>query len=138
MNWLARLKNLECIPAPTLQKLRNREQGVSVVFVGACPEPIQNSMPESEVMTARLALFTDRGLSMKEAEVMAERLTLRDLEPDDRRLCLECQQLSGGESDWRCSQWRKTGSNSPELPSDLVTTVLHRCAGFNDRLKEIK
>ncbi|OGB22677.1 MAG: hypothetical protein A3I66_12655 [Burkholderiales bacterium RIFCSPLOWO2_02_FULL_57_36] len=137
MNWLARLKKVESAPAPTLQKLRNDDQGVSVVFVGACPEPFQKSVSENDTFTARLGLFTDRGLNMDEAEAMAARLVGRDREQDDRRLCLECLHLSGCAGGWRCSRWQMRQINSADIPGDLVTVVMHRCAMFNDRVEAI-
>lgn len=84
---------------------------------------------------ARLELFSGHRLSLEDAQALAQRLVIRDLDHDERRLCLECQHLFGGAGGWRCSQWRKTGSTSPDLPSDLVTIVLHRCGGFTDRLE---
>lgn len=135
MNWLARLKKLENTPASTLQKLQKEEKGVSVVFVGASLEPFQNSASENGMLAARLALFTGRGMSMEDAEARAVRMESRDRERDDRRLCLECLHLSGGAGGWRCSQWRKRQCNGPDIPGDLVTVVLHRCAGFKDRLE---
>jgi hypothetical protein len=137
MNWLARLKKTESTPAPTLQKLRNEDDGVSVVFVGAFAGPFQKSVSENDTFTARLGLFTDRGLNMDEAEALAAKLAGRDLEQDDRRLCLECLHLSDCAGGWRCSQWRKIQIYSPDIPSDLVAIVLHRCAWFNDRLEAI-
>jgi hypothetical protein len=131
MNWLARLKKIESAPAPTLQKL---QKGVSVVSVGAYPEPFQKSQLGNDTFTARLALFTERGLSLDDAQVQADKLARRDLEHDDRRLCLECQHLSGNVEARRCSQWRKQGIGSPAIPADLAT-MLKRCADFDDRLE---
>ena len=41
----------------------------------------------------REALFRRRGLTSNEAEVLADRLALRDQESDDRRVCMECQHI---------------------------------------------
>lgn len=90
---------------------------------------------ELDVLLARLGLFTDRGLSIDEAEAMAERLTYRDRGLDDRRLCLECQHVFSGAGIWRCSQWRMRQHHTPDIPGDLVTVTLHRCTGFQNRLE---
>ncbi|MGB7480967.1 MAG: hypothetical protein WA924_11605 [Burkholderiaceae bacterium] len=132
MNWLARLKELESAPEPTLQNL---QKGAFVGFVGSPLGAFQKSAPNDDTRTARLALFTDRGLSMEQAEELADRLAGRDLESDNRRLCVECSHLSGGAGLWRCSQWRLRQHNGPEIPGDLITVILHRCKGFNDRLE---
>lgn len=134
MNWLARLKKLDSTPAAPLQNLQIPP---FVGFVGACPEPVQKTESENEISTARLALFTERGLSMADAQAMAEKLAQRDLEQDERRLCLECLHLSGGMDRRWCGQWQKIGIGSAAIPSDLVT-VLQRCKTFNERLEVSK
>jgi hypothetical protein len=90
---------------------------------------------EIETLLARLALFTDRGLSMEEAEILADRMVTRDQQADERRLCLECLHLSGGPERRRCSQWREVGLiNGAAIPGELVT-ILQRCPAFNHRLE---
>jgi hypothetical protein len=112
----------------------------------AAPDPVTSpssygtAMTEQEldVLVERMALFIDRDLSMDDAEVTAVRLTYRDREMDDRRLCLECQHLFGGADSRRCSQWQKVGQiNGPAIPGELVT-LLQRCAGFINRLEVMK
>lgn len=101
------------------------------------PSPEQLAPPGQavDVFTARLALFTDRGLSMGDAKAIAERLAKRDLEQDERRLCMECMHLSGGTNSRRCSQWQKIGLiRGAAIPGELVM-LLQRCAGFNKRLE---
>lgn len=148
MNWLARLKENKNAPDSTPTKPTKATFAGSV---GAYPDHFQKSVNESsgavsrldtanaigptDSHSARLALFTDRGLNMVEAEAMTERLTLRDAQQDERRLCLECMHLSGGVDSSRCSQWRKIGLVSgAAIPGELVT-ILQRCAGFNEHLK---
>lgn len=153
MNWLARLKKLDDTPDATLQKLRKGQEGVSVVFVGPGSAYSQNSIgeadptivadadpandpatPITDLFTARIALFTDRGLNMDDASALADRMAHRDDEHDDRRICLECKHLSGDVVHRRCSQWRKLWIGDASTPADLVD-VLQRCAGFNHRLE---
>jgi hypothetical protein len=48
---------------------------------------------EIDAFTARQARFTRMG-RMADADHLAERLTLRDRQHDDRRLCLDCAALA--------------------------------------------
>ena len=153
MNWLVRLKQMESASTTHLQKLQNVEHGVSVVFVGAWPEPFQKSRCNeialmdgllhlakddaalADTFTARVALFTDRGLSLDDAQALANKMEKRDQELDDRRLCLECLHLSGGPAARRCRQWQMRNIGSPAVPVDVVA-ILQRCEGFGQRLRE--
>lgn len=93
---------------------------------------------ELDVLVARMNLFADRGLSLDEAEATAERLTYRDRQMDDRRLCLECEHLFGETGARRCGQWQKIGQIcGPAIPPDLPT-LLQRCPAFTNRLKLAK
>lgn len=87
---------------------------------------------EIDTFTARLARFTDRGLSLADAEQQADRLVIRDREGDDRRLCLECAHLHGA-GRWRCGNWHRaevaTQLKDAHIPRALVLT-LQRCPGF--------
>ena len=110
MTWLAALKKMESPPIDSLHKL---QKPVSVVSVGrlartlenpnsttvtfpANTDPAKKDAESDEIHAARLALFTDRGLSLDDAEFIADKLGRRDFEHDERRLCIECQHLSGG------------------------------------------
>jgi hypothetical protein len=131
MNWLAKLKNAEGAPTGYLQNL---QKGAFVGFVDTLPGPFQKSPVRNQVCMARIVLCTDHGLDITEAEAIVERLTSRDQEQDERRLCLECRHLSGGPQARRCSQWQQIGqSGGPAIPSELVT-LLQRCPGFTQRL----
>ena len=87
---------------------------------------------EIDTFTARLSRFTDRGLSLADAEREADRLVIRDRESDNRRLCLECAHLHGA-GRWRCGNWHRaevvTQLKDAHLPGALVLT-LQRCPGF--------
>ncbi|MDH4479595.1 MAG: hypothetical protein QE283_06945 [Rhodoferax sp.] len=87
---------------------------------------------EIETFMARLAQFTDKGVSYDDTERLLDELVIRDREGDDRRLCLECTQLQGAGS-WRCGNWLAAGiahtARDAQLPCDLVRT-LQRCDGF--------
>lgn len=107
------------------------------------PDPDRWCWPHSTAMNtseldqfaARLAQFTDKGATQIEAESLADKLTYRDRDSDDRRLCLECTHLTGyGQSSWRCSNWQAAGvatkARDAQLPGVLVRQ-LQRCDGFN-------
>lgn len=66
--------------------------------------------------TFRTALFKRRGLLESEAELLADRLALRDMERDDRRVCLECKHVR--------PQLRCIHSHA------VLTDVLQRCPDF--------
>lgn len=70
---------------------------------------------EIQTFTMRRDRLLRWGYSEQEADNLAERLTLRDREQDDRSLCAEC----------RHGRLRRCPDGAP-LPGD----VLHRCAGF--------
>lgn len=88
---------------------------------------------EIDTFTARLARFTDKGLTLADAEALADGLVQRDREMDDRHLCLECAHLHGGTGRWRCGNAVAAGiglrAADAQLPSNL-THQLQRCAGF--------
>ena len=48
---------------------------------------------EIDTFTRQLARFTDKALTLAQAEQAADRLAIRDRESDDRRSCLECSYL---------------------------------------------
>jgi len=80
---------------------------------------------EIEAFQRREARFTRMGRA--DAEHLAERLTLRDRQHDDRRLCLECAALA---DNWRClvaARGRLAGADRWFEP---VETILQRCERF--------
>lgn len=87
---------------------------------------------EIDAFTARLARFTDKGLTLNDAEALADKLVQRDREMDDRRICMECVHLQDA-GRWRCSNTVMAGISlhtaDTQLPSSL-THQLQRCAGF--------
>ncbi len=89
--------------------------------------PAMNSR-EIDTFTARLARFTEKGVSLGDAEPLADRLVIRDREADDRRLCLECSHLQGY-ARWRCGNWQAASVARQGLARDLVL-ILQRCSGF--------
>ncbi len=146
MKWLQRLKSA---PTPDANATKPTEPG----FVGfvACPDgpsekftapqqpPANEATPdpdrwcwphgaamntaEIDTFTARLARFTDKGLTLDDAEALADKLVTRDRDDDSRRLCLECAHLQGA-GHWRC------GMAKQGLARDLVM-MLQRCGSYD-------
>lgn len=80
---------------------------------------------EIDAFTARQARFTRMGRA--DAEHLAERLTLRDRQHDDRRLCLECTALAENRRCLVAARGRLAGADRRLEP---VPTILQRCPGF--------
>jgi hypothetical protein len=99
--------------------------------------PYSTAMTGSEIdlFTARLARFTDKGVTHGDAESLADKLVTRDRDDDDRALCLECTHLAGWRTSWRCGNWQAAGiarqARDAQLPADLVLT-LQRCDGLTN------
>lgn len=79
---------------------------------------------EIEMMLSRTAIFLRRGLTLEQADLLADALMKRDREEDDRRLCLECIHLRGR----TCGRATAAG-----MGSDVTSTVrlLQRCPAFH-------
>ena len=108
----------------------------------AIVDPDRWCWPHSAAMTgaeiyifdARMARFTDKGLTLDDGEALADKLVMRDRELDDRHICLECTHLAGyARQSWRCSNWKRSAvafnARDAGLPGELVM-LLQRCAGF--------
>lgn len=92
------------------------------------PHSLAWNSKEIDTFTARLVRFTDKGLSLADAESEADRLVIRDRECDDRRLCLECSHLQGTDR-WRCGNWQAANVARDRL-SRVLVLMLQRCRGF--------
>jgi len=98
------------------------------------PDSTAMNGAELDLLAARLARFTDKGVSQGDAESLADKLVIRDRDSDDRALCLECRHMAGyGPASWRCGNWQAAGvaisQRASQLPGDLVFQ-LQRCPGF--------
>ena len=136
-NWFEALAT--ATPATSATDRGELERSVATVATVAVANPpngkaANDPAAPDDIFTQRRTLFADRGLSTDDASDLAQRLTRRDLEDDDRRVCLECQHMYGDVERRRCSQWRKLWIGDASMPSDLVAT-LQRCAGFGHRLE---
>lgn len=104
-------------------------------------DPDRHCWPHTEAMngteidsfTARVIRFAAKGVTHTDGEALADKLVTRDREKDDRRLCLECQHLTGFAGSWRCRDWQRAGiainPRDTGIPGDLVRT-LQRCDSF--------
>jgi len=84
---------------------------------------------EVETFTVRMLLFMHRGLAAYPAELLACKLTRRDREADDRRMCTECDGLRGHAPEWRCARPRAAELGGAGLPAELVIQP-QRCPAF--------
>ena len=85
---------------------------------------------EIDAFKARQARFTRMGQSDADAEHLAERLTLRDRDGDDRRLCLECTWLGDTGRCLAAATGRIPGADRRLEP---MQTILQRCDAFGLR-----
>jgi hypothetical protein len=85
------------------------------------------SEAEIAAFVARVALFLRRGMPAADADDLAERLTLRDRNGDDRGMCVECRFLerSGG-----CAEARAGRLYGFDRRYEPLRTVLQRCESF--------
>lgn len=66
-------------------------------------------------------------IGRSDAEHLAERLTLRDRQVDDRRMCLECREL---ELSGRCAAARRGAIAGADRRLEPVANLLMRCNAF--------
>lgn len=81
---------------------------------------------EIDAFRAREARFARLG-RQADAEHLAERLTLRDRQEDNRRLCLECAALA---DDGRCMEAARGRLPGASRRLEPVPTILQRCEGY--------
>lgn len=123
--------------------LRQRIRAAKADLLAALAEPRPHRLTRAEAnaahaepwddatcgrFVARVALLMRRGLSPGDADDLAERLHLRDVQGDDRRLCLECLHLTGRAGTWRCGNARAAGVGA-DLPA-VIVALPQRCPGF--------
>ncbi|KRD55154.1 hypothetical protein ASE52_02425 [Acidovorax sp. Root275] len=92
---------------------------------------------EIDTFTARLARFTDKGLTLDDAEALADKLVTRDRDNDNRRLCLECAHLQCVNS-WRCSNWKQAAIGTRAADAGLahgLVVMLQHCTGFKEQAR---
>lgn len=160
MSWLERLKNLKSpgthpreprepgflglqgYPLGGVQKFEGgatpAANETDEVVTAASTDPDRHCWPHSSAMNtaeidrflSRQAGFTNKGLTVDQAEALADKLVLRDRDGDDRRACLECSHLRGL-AKWRCGNSVRAGVGS-DLPLELVL-ALHRCPGLETK-----
>ena len=156
MTWRDKVRAAEQVQiwkaSPTSEPTETTKR-VSVVFVGANSgeaAPIQtptvipqrpyqltreqadeaHAQPWDDVViehfVARVTRLIRLGLNVTDADDLAERLHLRDVQHDDRSMCLECRHYRPG----RCSNHRRAGLNVRDVGRDFAA-MLQRCPGFD-------
>ena len=85
---------------------------------------------EIAIFSARVRVLMRRGIGTDDADDLAERLTLRDREGDDQRICIECSQLSDKGRCIAAATGRLAGADTRLEP---VQTILHGCDAFELR-----
>ena len=134
-----RLSSVLAVPSPTvLEKLDSSMALMEDPDRWCWPHSSAMNGSEIETFSARLQKFTAKGLARDEAEMLADKLVLRDRDQDERRVCLECEHFAGhGVGSWHCGNWQAAGvamrSRDAQLPADLVVQ-LQRCGGFTAQL----
>ncbi len=121
---------LAVLAVPTRDK---SEKSLFYLPTESYPEPnAEAEAKETSTLDNRTKLFMRHGLVTVQAEQLAFKLVDRDRDLDDRKICLECGNLSrnGG---WRCGNWRTAGIGAPSVPDDLVRQ-LQRCDGFKNSI----
>lgn len=103
------------------------------------PAEINLAMPrvwgdrEIARFTYRSGLFQRRGMSLDRAEHLADRLALRDMTGDDRRMCVECAHLQADHERFgRGCFAAKQGWLGAGIPKSLnpLPDTLQRCPQF--------
>lgn len=105
---------------------RDRPHRLTAVQADRCHTP---SWSDAEIRTFQMrhARFMRLDMSDQEADDLAERLTLRDRDNDDRRICLECREL--GQSG-RCSAAARGEMTGVDRQMHPPTSLLMRCQSF--------
>ena len=106
---------------------------VATVAVASPPSseaaPAEATDAEIGRFIGRVALFKAKGLTSTEADALADKLVTRDRDGDDRRVCLECANLSGWNGRRQCRGLHRAGMGGPLVLAGQVA-VLQRCDGF--------
>ena len=85
---------------------------------------------EISAFTTRVMLFMRRRIRADAADEVAERLTLRDREHDDRRMCVECGELA---RDGRCQAAERGVLQGADRRLEPMQKQLVRCPKFGLR-----
>lgn len=137
-----RFSSVSAVPSPAvLEKLDSSPALIEDPDRWCWPHSSAMNGAEIDTFSARLQKFTAKGLARDKAEMLADKLVLRDRDQDEWRVCLECKHLAGhGAGSWRCGNWQAAGvatrPGDAQLPADLVVQLQH-CGGFAAHLTSI-
>lgn len=94
---------------------------------------LPSALPDAERrrFDARVRMFTRIGFKNK-AEEWAKKLTDRDRDGDDRRVCVECKHMQRDHGCWQAKQGRLEPGTAKEMR--VLPFLLQRCCGFGWRM----
>ncbi|MEB0112782.1 hypothetical protein QN397_15600 [Variovorax sp. RTB1] len=134
------VSGLEGASPATVAKFRAATQALDrqIAVEGGSTDPDRSCCPHSSAMnTAEIDTFTARvdrsaqlGLPPDRAEAIADKLAIRDREGDDRRMCVECGNLSSGR---RCAAWQRADIGGSSVGELLI--FFQRCPAYRDRIQ---
>lgn len=87
----------------------------------------QGSWDDAEIESFMTRTRRFSGMGRADAEHLAERLTLRDRQADDRRVCAECREL---EASGRCAAARRGSLAGADRRLEPMQNILMRCPAF--------
>jgi len=116
-------------PASTKEAPAARRSGNPLMSAAQTDDCHAGGWDDAEIAAfiARRDRLMRWGYAEPQAEALAERLTLRDREGDDRRMCTECAHLGNGGRCLVASAGRLAGADRRLEP---VQTSLQRCEAF--------
>lgn len=156
MSWLERLKirqTIETLPTKTTETIFVVSVGSATGHIeeiactadaandaglnsDCCCWPYSTAMNTREIRNfkTRLDRLITKGMDHDAAEQLADQLLNRDRDGDDRRLCLECRNLSRHADSWHCGNWKVAGvairSKDAQISLTFIRT-LQRCNGWH-------
>lgn len=112
-------------PAPLREESHGR--GNTFMTAAQASECHACGWSDDEIATFCLREARFRQLRRADASHLAERLTLRDRQADDRQMCCECHEL---EDTGRCAAARRGEIPGADQRLAPVIHLLHRCEAF--------
>ena len=126
----APIKTVPPVKATTLVGFITTASGGTSVLPPEERSPLEWTAVDVTRFTGRQSRLVRWGYGAEEADNIAERLTRRDQEADDRRLCLECADLR---DNGRCSAAARGRIRGADRRLEPVVSVLQRCEAFGLR-----
>ena len=113
------------VPDPAASVSRNRPYRLSLAQADQCHvQPWDDTACARFV--ARVSRFLRLGIDATDADDLADRLHLRDVQHDDRSTCVECTHYRPG----RCGNHHAAQLSTADVGREFAT-LLQRCPGFD-------